>query len=554
MMKFRRSLAALVALASWSCGSTEPGAATTQVADIVVNPPASTLALNAQLPLQALVRNEAGELVPDASVTWTVENPAVASVSNAGVVTALALGTTQIAANARGKSGIASVTVTKTPVASVSVLPDRVSTSIGTTTKLEAKAYDAAQNELPDRGFVWTTSDASVATVQNGLVTTKATGTVTITAAAEGKTDVSEFTVSPGAVSKVIVTPNPVSMVAGQTQHLTFSAQDASGNVLTGRQVTWASSNTQVATISNGDLTAQGPGTAQITATVDGVVGSTALTVTRAPVQSVTVAGATITVGQKVTLAATVRDTRNVVVTDRSVTWRIVSGGAFVSINANTGEVTGLAAGAAVVEAKAEDKTGTATVTVSPAPVASVAISATTTSIAQNASTTISAAARDASGGTLTGRAITWESDNPSVASVSGTGESVTITGALVGTATITATSEGKSASTTITVTPGIVARVELTLDKTSIKDKNQTAIATAVVYDANNQRLQGRTVTWSATGAATIAPATSNTSTGANSAATATISPKNVVVNSSATITATVGTRSDSKQLTVTP
>src|SRR5215210_2224161 len=166
MSNFRRTLAALVALASWSCSSTEPGA-TTSVADIVVNPPSSTLALNAQLPLQALVRNEAGELVPDASVTWTVENPAVASVTATGVVTALALGSTQVAASARGKSGIASITVTKTPVATVVLLPDKVSTSIGTSTKLTATAYDAAQNVLPDRGFVWTTSDASVATVNN---------------------------------------------------------------------------------------------------------------------------------------------------------------------------------------------------------------------------------------------------------------------------------------------------------------------------------------------------------------------------------------------------
>src|SRR3954470_18984132 len=116
MLGFRRTLAAITALASWSCGSTQPDA-TPQVADIVVNPSAPTLALNAQLPLQALVRNAAGELVPDATVTWTVENAAIASVSAAGVVTAVGLGTTQVAASARGKSGIATVTVQRTPVA-----------------------------------------------------------------------------------------------------------------------------------------------------------------------------------------------------------------------------------------------------------------------------------------------------------------------------------------------------------------------------------------------------------------------------------------------------
>ena len=205
MLSIRRTLAAAVALASWSCGSTQPDA-TPQVADIVVNPASSTLSLNAQLPLQALVRNEAGELVPDASVTWTVENPTVVSVSPAGVVTALALGTTQVAANARGKSGLATITVQRTPVSSVVVVPNRVNAGIGSTTTLTATAYDAAQNALAGRGMVWTTSNASVATVDAaGVVTAKGKGTATITATSEGKSGTSEFTIAPGAVSKKIL-------------------------------------------------------------------------------------------------------------------------------------------------------------------------------------------------------------------------------------------------------------------------------------------------------------------------------------------------------------
>src|SRR5829696_9115041 len=165
MLSFRRSLAAVVAIASWSCSSTQPDA-TTPIAAIVVNPATSTLALNAQLPLQALVQNESGELVPDASVTWTVENSSVATVSSAGVVTAVALGTTQVAASARGKSGIATITVQKTPVASVVVLPAKVNAAIGSATPLTAVAYDASQNVLADRGMIWATSDAKVATVK----------------------------------------------------------------------------------------------------------------------------------------------------------------------------------------------------------------------------------------------------------------------------------------------------------------------------------------------------------------------------------------------------
>ena len=94
----------LVALSSWSCSSTAPEAAP-EVAAIVVSPASSTLAVDGQLPLQAQVRDGSGAIVTDAPITWTVEDPAVVSVSTAGVVKALAVGTSQVAANALGKSG-----------------------------------------------------------------------------------------------------------------------------------------------------------------------------------------------------------------------------------------------------------------------------------------------------------------------------------------------------------------------------------------------------------------------------------------------------------------
>ncbi len=51
--------AVMVAMSSWSCGSTAPDA-TPQVAAIVVSPASSTVALNAQLPLQAQVQDGSG--------------------------------------------------------------------------------------------------------------------------------------------------------------------------------------------------------------------------------------------------------------------------------------------------------------------------------------------------------------------------------------------------------------------------------------------------------------------------------------------------------------
>src|SRR6185369_5100843 len=139
MSRIGRTLATAVVVAwsGWSCSSTAPDT-TPQVAAIVVTPSSSTLALNAQLPLQAQVQDGSGTIVPDASVTWTVQDPNIVSVSAAGVVTGLAIGSTQVAANALGKSGIATITVTRTPVASVVLLPNQASVAIGATFQLSA--------------------------------------------------------------------------------------------------------------------------------------------------------------------------------------------------------------------------------------------------------------------------------------------------------------------------------------------------------------------------------------------------------------------------------
>ena len=214
------------ALSTWSCGSTAPQA-TPQVAAIAVTPVSSTLAVDAQLPLQAQVRDENGALVPDAAVTWTVQNPDVVSVSEAGVVKALAVGTSQVAANALGKFGIAIITVNapatqgpanpgggtsggggsggggsggggsgeSTPndatpgaVATVTVTAPSTKLVEGSTMQLTATAKDDRGNTVPNQGFVWSSSNTDKATVsENGVVTAKKTGEVTITARTAGK-------------------------------------------------------------------------------------------------------------------------------------------------------------------------------------------------------------------------------------------------------------------------------------------------------------------------------------------------------------------------------
>src|SRR5947207_12584475 len=110
-------------------------------------------------------------------------------------------------------------------------------------------------------------------------------GTATTTAASEGRSGTSTFPGTRARVGSVEVTPATASVQAGQTVQLTATPRDAGGNPLSGRAVTWSSSNTTVATVSNSGLVSGvTPGSATITATSEGKSGTSSVTVTNVPV------------------------------------------------------------------------------------------------------------------------------------------------------------------------------------------------------------------------------------------------------------------------------
>ena len=180
----------------------------------------------------------------------------------------------------------------------------------------------------------------------------------------------------------------------------------------------------------------------------------------------------------------------------------------------------------------------TSFVTVTAIPVASVTVTPDADTIPATGTTQLTAVTRDSAGNILTGRSITWSSSASGVATVSATG---LVTGVAAGSATITATSEGKSGTAAVTVTvpsPAPVATVTVTPTPTSVL-AGATVQLTATLKDSAGNVLVGRTITWtsSATGVATVS--TSGLVTG--------------VTGGTATITATSESKSGTALVTVT-
>ncbi len=470
------------------------------VASVSVTPSPASVAVGTTLQLTATLTDANGNSLTGRTVTWGTSDATLATVDANGLVTGKSVGGPVITATSEGKSGTSSVTVTPAPVASVDVTPSPASVVVGTTLQLTATPKDAAGNALTGRTVTWGTSDANLATVDaNGLVTGKAAGgPVTITATSEGKSGSSAVTVNAVPVASVDVSPASGTIQVAATIQLTASPKDASGNPLTGRIVTWSTSDAGLATVdANGLVTGKAAGgPVTVTATSEGKAGTAAITVIPIPVASVDVtpATATIAVNATVQLTATPKDANGGALTGRAVTWATADA-SIATVDAN-GLVTGTAAGGPVtITATSEGKSGTSavTVTLTPVPVASVSVTPTSPSIPVGGTVQLTATPKDASGNPLSGRTVTWQSGTPGIASVSGSG---LVQGLAAGSATITATSEGKTGSAIVSVTPPPVASVDVTPSSATIPT-NGTAQLTATPKDANGNALTGRTVTW---------------------------------------------------------
>jgi hypothetical protein len=157
------------------------------------------------------------------------------------------------------------------------------SLTIGQTTQATAVAKDASGNTLTGRTVAWSSLAPAIATVSStGLVTAVTAGQATIRATVESKTGDAAVgvTATVATVANVIVILNSSSLSVGQSTQASAIARDASGNILTGKSVTWTSMNPSIAAITaSGLVTALAAGSATVRATVDGKTGDGSVSV-----------------------------------------------------------------------------------------------------------------------------------------------------------------------------------------------------------------------------------------------------------------------------------
>ena len=329
-------------------------------------------------------------------------------------------------------------------VTGITINPTSLSLKVGETVSLTATV---SPKDAENQTVIWFVADGSVVSLSNGIVTALKAGNTTVTAKSDdgGYTATCSVIVNNKAVSisSITISPSTLVLKEGESSSLTATVSPAEASEQT---IIWASSNTAVATVTDGNVTAVAEGSATITAKAGDKSAACDVTVKKAivPVESVTldVSSLELAEGETVTLAAIVKPDE---ATNKAVNWS--SNNTNVATVSSSGVVSAKAAGNATITVKTNDgnKTATCVVTVV-VPVTGVSLNYATLTLTEGQTQTLTATVSPSN---ATNKNVTWSSNNTTVATVSTSG---IVTAKAAGSATITVTTNDKGKKATCSV------------------------------------------------------------------------------------------------------
>ena len=450
--------AAILSMASfWSCKKNElPDSIA--VIGVSLDKTSITITVGSTETIKATIEPEDAD---NQNITWTSDNPEVATVNEKGKVTGVKAGKAVITVITEDgeKTATCKVTVKDKEINVTEVKLNKTQTSI-----LVGASETPVATVLPENAtnqkVSWKSRNEAVATVDaNGKVTGVKAGEATITVTTEdgGMTATCKVYVNTAtvAVTGVMLNKTETTILEGSSETLVATVLPENA---TNRNVSWKSSDEAVATVdANGKVTGVKAGEAVITVTTeDGKKTNTCKVTVKS--NTVNVKGVvlnktsiSIPIGEDETLAAKVLPEN---ATNQNVTWSCKNP-EIASVDAN-GKVTGIKAGMTIVTVTTEDggKTADCAVNVSERHISVMGVELNKTEFIFQVgdSETLVASIKPEN---ASNKKVTWVSDKPEIATVDANGK---VTGVKAGVATITVTTDdgGKTATCKVLVSPRV--------------------------------------------------------------------------------------------------
>ena len=382
----RRGAELILSAVVLGCSGNSTGPDGHGVANVFLTPDTLAIAIGDSATIQAQPVNAAGSPVTGASLFWSTSDSTIVAVSQDGTVRAVALGVANIDASTAGVSPShpARIVVVATPVSAIVIAPSTATLRTGGALQFTDTTKDATGKVLTGRTAAWSSSDTTIATVdQAGLVLAKKQGSATVSVSSGSAHTSASLTVTSAAsnaIARIVLTPNQFTVLTQGKQRVTAQALNAAGQTVNGVTFAWTtkSAGTIASVDANGKVTGVSSGNDSVFASAAGVTGGAAVTVTtgQSQVASVIVTPntATITNGNhsdshhkpSVQLTATLFDAQGNTLVGPTVVW--ASQNPDIAVVSSAGVVTpgdGGSQGTATITATSEGVQGTATITVS---------------------------------------------------------------------------------------------------------------------------------------------------------------------------------------------
>jgi hypothetical protein len=239
--------------------------------------------------------SDGSRLTLTGGLSWTVDDPAIASIATDGTVKGLGTGQTVVRVSVNEMSASAAVTVTPAVLRGIRIISPAESFPKGLTVSLQAVGtYSDGSDVEVTEAATWSSSNESVATVgDSGQFSALTEGQTDVSCELDGYENTVSLRITPAVLASIEIEPASLTLPKGYAANLAATGRFTDNTTHPLEDVVWSSADEVVAKISPaGRVSGETPGNVAIRATKGGITGTLPLVVSSATLQQLTLSAA----------------------------------------------------------------------------------------------------------------------------------------------------------------------------------------------------------------------------------------------------------------------